>query len=205
MGVQPEQAIKNDLPQFRSVARQPQQFNLNIAADVTYEKIAEMAKMQLLNKTFSEGGNSITILGINVYGSEGRIVCAADVTGTKKGKVYFTGKLIYNPETKSLEVLEPEFDIRTRNALVKSANWLLHGMILKKISPFLSYPLIQDLEYSKIEANKMLQNYSLYQGISVSGKLDSLAVTDVNMIPGAVRIQANIKGNVGIKIEEIQF
>ncbi|MEN6444449.1 MAG: DUF4403 family protein, partial [Candidatus Cloacimonas sp.] len=109
------------------------------------------------------------------------------------------------PEKNALEVSEPEFDVKTRSALVKSANWLLHGMILKKIMPYLSYPLTADLESAKTEANKMIADYPLYEGINIKGRLDSLGVTSVNMVPGAVRIQANLKGNVAIKIDGLHF
>lgn len=64
----------------------------------------------------------------------------ADVSGSYKGRVFFTGKPVYNPEKRTLEIAEPEFDIKTRNALLKSANWLMHGMILKKISSYADLP-----------------------------------------------------------------
>ncbi len=37
----------------------------------------------------------------------------ADVSGSYKGRVFFTGKPFYNPEKRSLEISEPEFDIKT--------------------------------------------------------------------------------------------
>ncbi|MEN6618095.1 MAG: DUF4403 family protein [Rikenellaceae bacterium] len=205
LGAQPATGTKVELPQFRNVARQPQQFNLNIAADVTFDKISEMAKKQLVSKSFTEGDKTITIGELSLYSSDGKAVFVADVTGSLKGRIYFTGKLIYNPEKNALEVSEPEFDVKTRSALVKSANWLLHGMILKKIMPYLYYPLTADLESAKTEANKMLCNYQIYDGVTVKGNLDSLTVTKVNMVPGAVRIQGNLKGNVAIKIDGLHF
>lgn len=205
MGVQPPTNARVELPQFRNILRQPQQFNLNIGAEITFGKIAEMAKKQLVNKSFAEGNKTITINDLSLYSSAGKAVFVADVTGSLNGRICFTGKLVYNPAKNALEVSEPEFDMKTRSTLVKSANWLLHGMILKKITPYLSYPLTADLENAKAEANKMLSNYQIYDGVNVKGTLDSLAVTNVNMVSGAVRIQANLKGNVAIKIEEIRF
>jgi len=205
MGAQPPTKTKVVLPIFKNVLNQPQQFNLNIAADVTFYKIAEMAKAQLTNKSFTEGDKTITIAGLSVYSSAGRAVFVADVTGSLKGRIFFTGKLVYNPAKNALEVAEPEFDVKTSNALVKSANWLLHGVILKKIIPYLSYPLATDLENAKAEANKMLSDYKVYDGVNLKGNLGSITVNDVNMVPGAVRVQVNLKGNVAIKVDEIKF
>lgn len=205
MGDQPQANAKVELPQFRNILSQPEQFNLNIAADVTFAKIAEMAKAQLINKSFTEGGKTVTINDLSLYSSAGRAVFVADVTGSLKGRIFFTGKLVYNPVNNALEVAEPEFDLKTRSTLVKSASWLLHGMILKKIMPYLTYSLTADLENAKAEANKMLSNYKVYEGINLTGNLGSLAVTGVSMVLGAVRIQVNLKGNVAIKVDEIKF
>jgi len=196
---------KAELPQFRNIARQPQQFNLNIAADVTFDKISEMAKKQLTGKSFTEGKKTVIIDQLSLYSSAGRAVFVADVSGSLKGRVYFTGKLAYNLEKDALEVVEPEFDVKTRNSLVKSASWLLHGMILKKIMPYLSYPLTADLDSARAEANRMLEDYQIYDGVKLRGNLGYISVTDVNMVPGAVRIQVNLKGSVAIKIEDIKF
>lgn len=202
MGSKPASSKTIPLPALTTTATKPGAFNLNIAADATYAKISEMAKTQLLNKTFTEGKNSITIIGLNLYGRNGKAVVEADVTGSVKGRIYFTGDMIYNPEKVAVEVQNPEFDINTRNALLKSANWLLNGLIIKKISPYLTYPVKNELEYARQEANKMLASYPVYTGIALTGQLNTLTVTAVNLVPGAVRLQANLKGNVKLKVDD---
>ena len=84
MGVQPAENTPVALPPFKYVNKPAQQFNLNIGADVTFDKISEMAKKELLNKTFSEGKNSITITDLSIFGSEGKAVFVADVIGSLK-------------------------------------------------------------------------------------------------------------------------
>jgi len=89
--------------------------------------------------------------------------------------------------------------------LVKSASWLLHGMILKQLTPYLTYPVKSDLESMKTQVNKMIGNYTLMDGVSLQGKLNNLTVTSLSLVHGAVRIQANVKGNVALKIQELKF
>lgn len=193
------------VPMFKQISRQPQPFNLNIAADVTYEKLASITKSQLVGKTFTEGKRSITITDLMLYSSDGKVIVAADVTGSIKGRIYFAGKMAYNQTTNMLEVFEPDFDIKTKSVLLKSANWLLHGLILKKITPYLTYNVSDALESAKKEANKQLAKYEVYDGVSLTGSLDNLSVTEVNMVPGAVRIKANLKGSIALKVDELKF
>jgi hypothetical protein len=51
----------------------------------------------------------------------------------------------------------------------------------------------------------MIGNYTVMDGVSLQGKLNNISVTSLNMVPGAVRIQANVKGNVALKIQELKF
>jgi len=205
MGAQPAENTPVALPPFKYVNKPAQQFNLNIGADVTFDKISEMAKKELLNKTFSEGKNSITITDLSIFGSKGKAVFVADVIGSLKGRIYFTGNMVYNPEKLAVEITEPEFDVKTSNALVKSAGWLLHGMILNKLMPYLTYPVKNNLEAMKTQVNQMLSNYIIMDGVTLQGKLNNLSVTNLSLVPGAVRIQANVKGNVALKVQELKF
>ena len=47
--------------------------------------------------------------------------------------------------------------------------------------------------------------HSIMDGVSLQGKLNSVTVTDLSLVPGAVRIQANVKGNIGLKVQELNF
>ena len=205
MGTKPDANPLVELPPFKTALKPVQQFNLNIGADVTFDKIAEMAKAQLLGKTFEQAGKKITITDLSLYGSGGKAVFIADVTGSLKGRIYFTGKMAYNAEKVAVEITEPEFDVKTSDALVKSAGWLLHGMILKQLSPYLTYPVKNNLEAVKLQVNQMLANYTVMDGVVLQGKLNSLTVTDLSLVPGAVRIQANVKGNIALKVQEMKF
>ena len=88
MGAKPATKPEVKLPDFKLVNKPAQQFNLNVATDVTYAKISEMAKAQLVNKTFTQGGKSITITDLSIYGSGGKAVFVADVKGAVKGRIY---------------------------------------------------------------------------------------------------------------------
>jgi hypothetical protein len=205
MGVQPTANAKVTLPPLKQLNRPAEEFNLNIAADVTFDKISEMAKKELINKTFTEGKRSITITDLSIFGSEGKAIFVADVKGALNGRIYFTGKLVYNAEKMVVEVTEPEFDVKTQSTLVKSAGWLLHGMILKSIAPYLSYSVKENLDKTKKDVNQMINNYPIMDGINLLGNLNKLTVTQLHLIPGAVRIEANVTGKVAIKVEDLKF
>jgi len=184
MGVKPDANALVALPAFKFVNHPVQQFSLNVGADVT---------------------KTITITDLSIFGNEGRAVFVADVIGSFKGRIYFTGNLVYNPTKLAVEISEPQFDVKTQSVLLKSASWLMHGLILKKIVPYLTYPVKDNLEKVKTQVNTMLSNYPIYNGVTLQGKLNNLSVLSLSLVPGAVRIQANVKGNVALKVEDLKL
>jgi len=205
MGTKPAANAAVTLPPFKQINRPAQQFNLNIGADITFDKISEMAKKELINKTFSEGKKSITITDLSVFGSEGKAIFIADVIGSLKGRIYFSGNMIYNPTKMAVEIVDPEFSVKTQNSLAKSASWLLHGLILKQLTPYLTYPIKDVLEKLKTDVNLMMSNYSIIDGVTLQGKLNDLNVINLSLVPGALRIQTNVKGNVALKVDDMKF
>lgn len=205
MGTKPATNTAVALPPFKQINRPAQQFNLNIGADITFDKISEMAKKELINKTFSEGKKSITITDLSVFGSEGKAVFIADVIGSLKGRIYFSGNMVYNPTKMAVEIVDPEFSVKTQNSLAKSASWLLHGLILKQLTPYLTYPIKDVLEKLKTDVNLMMSNYSIIDGVTLQGKLNDLNVINLSLVPGALRIQTNVKGNVALKVDDLKF
>jgi len=81
----------------------------------------------------------------------------------------------------------------------------MHGLILKKIAPYLTYPVKDNLDKMKTEVNQMLNNYPVYNGVTLQGKLNNISVLSLSLVPGAVRIQANVKGNVALKVEDLKL
>ncbi|MEI7503822.1 MAG: DUF4403 family protein, partial [Paludibacter sp.] len=205
IGNQPAANTIVPLPAFKYITRPAQQFNLNIGGDILFDKISEMAKKELLNKSFTQGSKSITITGLSIFGNEGKAVFVADVIGSLKGRIYFTGNMVYNSEKMAVEIANPEFDVKTKNSLAKSASWLLHGVILKQLSPYLTYPVKDDLAKLKKDVNLMMGNYSIMDGVSLKGNLNDMSVLNLSLVPGAVRIQVNVKGNVGLKVDDLKL
>jgi hypothetical protein len=205
MGITPPTNKTVPLPSLQLSKEMPEQFNLNIATDITFEKIIEIAKKQLINKTFADGNKKITITDLSLFGSEGKAVFVADVKGSINGRIYFNGNIAYNSEKNAIEILNPAFDIKTKNALVKSAQWLMKGIILNKLSNYLIYPLNDDIAKIKTDANKLLSNYTIYDGISLTGKLNNVSILSLNLIPGAIRLETNVKGNVALQLDDLNF
>ncbi len=205
VGEKPATTKSLKLPAYKNSTVTSNEFKIQLSADMTMAEINKIAREQLLNKSFSDGKRTITIKDLHLYGSEGKLVCKTDLTGSVKGSVYFTGNLAFDPAQSVISIQEPAFDVNTKNALLKSADWLMHGTILNKIKPYLTFSIKSELDKLKLETNKNLKSYELYPGVKAIGNVKELSVESVQLVPGAIRVVVDAKGDLQIKMDQFNF
>jgi hypothetical protein len=63
----------------------------------------------------------------------GKIVIALDLSGSVNGKIYLSGFPQYNDKSKEIYFDELDYVLDTKNKLMRTANWLAQGFILRKL------------------------------------------------------------------------
>jgi hypothetical protein len=125
-----------------------------------------------------------------------------DLTGSYKGKVYAIGHIKYDPASSTVSIEDLEYDLSTRNALHKTAGWLLHGIILSKIRPYLRFPLHEKLLEAQLLVQKLLAHREISRNVFLSGIIDSLSIGGVTLTEGAIRAMLLARGTVSITIQD---
>ena len=93
-----------------------------------------------------------------------KMVVALDVLGSLNGTIYLTGFPQYNTQTKELYFDKLDYALDTKNKLIRTANWLAQGLVLRKIQESCRYSIIPNIEEGKKSMMKYLQNYSPMAG-----------------------------------------
>lgn len=168
-----------------------------------YEEITKTALPYLKGKTFEYGKRKVTVEDLKIYGSNGTIVAETSLTGSVTGTLYFKGKPAYNPKDSTLVVNDFDYDISTKNFLVKSASWLLQDEFKRLISNQLKWSISKEMKLIKSSVNSTLNNYKLVKGIVLNGTVTnvepgSVYITNQGIVPEIVA-----KGKFGITIKSI--
>ena len=61
------------------------------------------------------------------------------------------------------------------------------------------------IDKMKSEVNLMLSNYKIIDGVSLQGNLNKISVTNLLLVPGAIRLEANITGKIALKVDDLKF
>ncbi|MDD2346527.1 MAG: DUF4403 family protein [Bacteroidales bacterium] len=200
IGQKPESSLNYALPKLSFENRLQKNFLINYNIDITNNFIVQTAKKELIGKTFEQEKKHIIVEDIDFFGNNGKIVFVLTFSGSSKGTVYFTGIPYYDKETKTLEIKDSDFDLNTKNALIKSANWLLHGTILKKIEPYLKFPIVNEMEALLKDVNNQIQNYEIDKDIYLKGKIEDIDIENIFVQAENLKLTGTIKGNANIHI-----
>ncbi|MGL5785773.1 MAG: DUF4403 family protein [Bacteroidales bacterium] len=168
-------------------------------ADINYAKLEDLARKEMIGKTFTQGKKSITIKEIRIFGIQNKLQVEALVEGSVKGKLIFTGIPVFDNIEKQLVINDFDFDITTKNLLVKSASWIMHNKLLSMMKPMLNYSFKEDIDELLIAFNKSMSAYPLSKGITLQGQILNYNLDRVSVGEKSVKIGGDIKAIIKIE------
>ena len=97
-----------------------------------------------------------------------------------------------------------EYVLNTKSVLMKSANWLLHGTILKSIQENCRYSIKGNLEEGKKSMNPYLTNYSPMKGVFINGTINDFEFEKVELTDKAIIAFITTSGKMDIKVDGLE-
>ena len=96
---------------------------------------------------------------------------------------------------------DTDFHLDTKNKLLKSANWLLHGTFAKKMEQYMYFEMGKELDATKKECQAYFNNYELSKGVVLNGKLSEIETSKIFLLEDAIVTVVDVKGKASIKVE----
>ena len=205
VGKKPATSKKVSLPNYQLVPQITPDFNIYLNVDVDMKKLKEIAQKEVVGKIFEQGRRKIVINDVDIYGHDDLLVVGVHVLGAVKGAVYCIGKLYFDNDAQSLRITDFDFDITTKNALIKTANWMLHKKFLSLIEPYLTIPLKKEITDLLQSSNEMLNNYEITKGVFLKGNVSNVTFNHIDISSSSVIIRGNLKGNLKLFVNQLEF
>src|SRR5690606_7306522 len=175
-----------------------------VAAVSTYENASKVITKNFQGQVFGDGSRKVTVQKVDLWNKDGKIIVALDMTGSINGTIYLSGIPNYNPVTKEIYFEQMDYILNTKSVLMKTANWLAGGMILKKIQENCRYSIQPNLEEGKKNLLPYLNNYSPMPGIFVNGTLSDFEFEKLEVTNKAIIAFIESTGKTDIKIDGLQ-
>jgi len=195
-----EQEIKtNTLPNLSNY-KTSNGFDVSMDIFAQYDSISS-----ILNKNI--GGTSVEIKGrevifgnISVYGASNKqLSIKVDFTGKKKGTIYLIGTPVFDAKEQYISFPDMTFDLKSKDALLKSAKWLFDKKITDAIRTSSAVDLKPYLATLKETMNESLK-MEIDKGVYMDGRIKTIDIDYIQPKEKELFIRINSKGTLSIKM-----
>ncbi|WP_348797659.1 DUF4403 family protein [Flavobacterium adhaerens] len=189
---------------LKAVDNIPNQIAANIAALSTYQEASRLMTANFVGQEFGSGSKKVKVQNVAIWHKEGKIVIALDLLGSVNGTVYLTGIPQYNDTTKEIYFDKLDYVLDTKSRLMRTANWLAQGLILRKMQESCRYSIKQNLEEAKQNMALYLNNYSPMPGVFINGKMENIQFQKIDLTNQAIIAFITVNGLVNVSIDGLK-
>ncbi len=189
------------LPGFRPRRDSGDDFTIYVNTVISYEEAERIAKEQLLGETFSQGKRSVRVEDIELYGQGNKIIVNTVMSGSYNGSIYLVGKPFYNARKNTIEIESLDYELSTRNFLLKSAGWLLKSTMKNKIEENMNFLLDYNLQEMKAQFEEQLEEYKITEDIILKGELKGLAIQNAYLSPESIVVSLALSGRLNVNVK----
>jgi len=196
------------LPSLGPVSRH-QGFSIFLDAMLNYDSLSNILNKHVANKEFdfSKGPvkKKFIIQDCRLYGTGSeKLIIKVNFSGTDNGTFYLTGKPVYDKQTHILEIKDIDFDIKSKDALLKTSEWLFSRRIINEISRNTRFDLNTYIDSAKTTVNQQL-NHEWVKGIRSAGQINDIQLIGIYPLSQSLVIRSNCSGDLSVKMESIDF
>jgi hypothetical protein len=189
---------------LKPVTKIPNQMSANIVAVSTYADASKIIRKNFVGQEFSSGSKKVKVQDVTIWHKEGKLVIALDLLGSLNGTIYLAGFPKYDEIAKEIYFDQLQYVLDTKNKLIRTANWLAQGVVLKKIQENCRYSIKSNLEEGNKTMLGYLKNYSPMPGVFVNGKMEDIEFKKIELTNNAILAFLKIKGEININVDGIK-
>lgn len=204
IGGKPESKFDAAKIALKPVTKIPNEITANIAAVSTYAEASKIMTKNFSGQEFGSGSKKVKIQKVDIWHKNDKMVIALDLLGTVNGTIYLTGFTQYNELTKEVYFDKLDYALDTKNKLMRTANWLAQGLVLRKIQESCRYSIVPNLEEGKQNMLAYLKNYSPMPGVFVNGKMEDIQFHKIQLTNQAIVAFIKVNGTVNVAVDGLK-
>lgn len=204
IGLRPETKFDSNKITLKPVVKIPNQITANIVAVSTYQDASKIIRKNFIGQDFGSGSKKIKVQDVAIWHKQGKMVIALDLIGSVNGTIYLNGFPQYDASTKEIYFDKLDYVLDTKNKLMRTANWLAQGLVLRKIQENCRYSIQPNLEEGKKTMMNYLSNYSPMTGVYVNGKMEDIQFQKIQLTKNAILAFIKINGEIKVSIDGLR-
>lgn len=204
IGKKPESKFEKNKIILKPVIKIPEEITANIVAISTYEEASKIMTRNFSGNEFGSGSKKVKVQNVAIWHKNGKMIIALDILGSVNGTIYLAGFPQYNDKTKEVFFDKMDYALDTKSKLMRSANWLAQGLVLRKIQQNCRYSIKPNLDEGKQSMMNYLKNYSPMPGVFVNGEMEDIQFQKIELTNQAIIAFIKVKGTVNVSVDGLK-
>ncbi len=194
------------LPDLKIVDKVADNFKVSLISLVSYEEAGRLATARFKGEKFSflNGQYQVEVTSVETYGQNDKLVIKAGLKGSINGFVYLKGIPYYDAVTQQLSLRGLDYDLDTRNSIIKTANWLLQGQFARMMEKKMVFPVGGQITDAKKTIQQALANYKVIDGVLIKGTLTEILPDKVYLTPQHIYSVVFAEGKVNLRVDGLK-
>lgn len=195
--------VKQSLP-FLSKITTKDKFSLPLLTLASFDSINAILSKEVRGMTIPFNKKQITITDAVALGPVGKqLLFKVYFTGSKKGVLFLLGTPTYDSKTQEISFPDLTFDIRSRDAILKSAKWLFDKKLTEAFRLKAKYDLSDQLEKARLEIDKQLNSSIEFQSgkyVYLIGNMSKISFSNLHIGARELRVIIDLEGSLSLKL-----
>lgn len=197
-GARPVVAMR-PVPPMERIGSAPGLSLLSEAA-IGWDVLSGILRQQLVGDTLEVAGRRLEVADLSVSGLEdGRVAVGLTVRGDARGTVYAVGVPVFDPVDLVLTMPDLEFDVSSRNLMVRGLAWLASGQVEVQLRRELQISLAGVLADGRSLLEEELSR-ELAPGVHLATLVDQGRVVRIRARPHALLVEAVVSGTSELQL-----
>ena len=206
VGSKPAVKLTN-LPNASYINNATGDFVISLINDMTYEEAGKIATQYLVGQTFnsSNGKKKIHIDSISIYGGGENLIVKTKVSGNVNGFIYLKGKPTYDSISQTIYLKNLDYSVETKNAMIKTGNWILKSTLTKRMQEALRYSVAADMAEIKKQVNSYIGTYNISKNVSIKAHVIDLEPKQIFVTQESIKAVVYATGTMNMSVKGLDI
>lgn len=178
-------------------------FVITVVNGIDYEDASKVVTQHLKGETFtsSNGKKKVTVDSIRLFGNGDKLIIESHVSGSLKGTIYFSGIPTYDSTRQVIYMKNLDYELQTKNALAKTAGWLLKSILLKRMRESMVYDLKDDMKLLRQNIDESMNNFALTKQVTVKAMVKEMYPKTIFLTPESLKFVLYVSGDMQLLVQ----
>lgn len=185
---------------YLSVHKEKEGFNVEVDVIASYDSLNAILNRSLSGQEMTLKNKLVVFDSLAVHGAaDSKISLEVNFSGDKKGTLYLQGTPEIDTSNQIVSLPDLEFDLKTKNMLLRSAKWMFDKKITQKVRESAVIDINPYIDTLKLSIAESL-NGEIEEGVFMKGSIESISLQDIHPRSKDLFIRARAIGKVQVNM-----